>query len=371
MRIAIGSDHAGYLLKTSLRSFLDERGERVTDYGTQTDSISTDYPDTALQVAQDVANGKADRGILICGSGVGMSIAANKVRGVYAVLGNDLYTARMSRRHNNANVLALGGRIVGVDLAKEIVSTWLDTPFDGGRHENRWGKIVAYEKTQLHCESGVEAISDKSPGRVVVVNHPLVQHKISIIRDKNTSVKEFRELVQEIAGLMAYETTRTLALEDIIVETPITQTVGKTLQGKKLAIVPVLRAGLGMVEGILRLIPNAKVGHVGLYRDPNTLNPVEYYCKLPNDIEDRDIYILDPMLATGGSAVAAIDLVKRHGGKRISLVNLIAAPEGVNKVHDSHPEVDIYVASMDERLNDHGYIVPGLGDAGDRLYGTK
>ena len=192
-----------------------------------------------------------------------------------------------------------------------------------------------------------------------------------MVRDKNTSVKVFRELVQEIAGLMVYETTRNMQLEPVEVETPITRTTAFYLSGKKVAIVPILRAGLGMVDGILQLIPNAKVGHIGLYRDPETLEPVEYYCKLPGDIGERDIIIVDPMLATGGSASAAIDLVKRRGGIRISLLCLIAAPEGVAKIHENHPDVDIFAAALDSHLNDHGYIVPGLGDAGDRLFGTR
>ncbi|QTX33593.1 uracil phosphoribosyltransferase [Aminithiophilus ramosus] len=369
MHVAIGSDHAGYALKVNLMAFLKERGETYSDFGAHSEDVSIDYPDVAWAVAESVASKKVERGILICGSGVGMSIAANKRSGVYAVLGNDLYTAKMSRLHNDTNVLALGGRLLGPTLAREIVSLWLDTPYEGGRHDQRLDKIKDKEFSKGERDTSCE--TNTNNGKLILVDHPLVQHKVSIIRDKNTSVKEFRELVQEIAGLMAYETTRTLALEPIDVETPITRTVGKTLQGKKLAVVPVLRAGLGMVEGILRLIPNAKVGHVGLYRDPETLEPVEYYCKLPNDIQERDIFILDPMLATGGSAVAAIDLVKRQGGKKISLVNLIAAPEGVRRVHASHPEIDIYVAALDEKLNDHGYIVPGLGDAGDRLFGTK
>ena len=208
-------------------------------------------------------------------------------------------------------------------------------------------------------------------GKVVIMDHPLIQHKVGIIRDRNTSVKEFRELVQEIAGLMVYEITRALSLEEVEVETPISRTKALTLSGKKLAIVPILRAGLGMVEGILRLIPNAKVGHIGLYRDPESLMPVEYYCKLPGDIEERDIFILDPMLATGGSSAAAIELIKKRGGRKITLVCLIAAPEGVALVHRNHPEVQIFTAALDGRLNEHGYIVPGLGDAGDRLFGTK
>ena len=208
-------------------------------------------------------------------------------------------------------------------------------------------------------------------GNVTVIDHPLVQHKLSHLRDIHTGPKEFRELVQELAMLLCYEATRDLPLAEIVVETPIGPANAKELAGKKLGIVPILRAGLGMVDGLLSLIPAAKVGHIGLYRDPETLKPVDYYCKLPPDVQERDIIIVDPMLATGGSAVEAINLVKKAGCKNVKLVNLIAAPEGVKAVRDAHPDVDIFVASLDSFLNDHGYIVPGLGDAGDRLFGTK
>ena len=207
--------------------------------------------------------------------------------------------------------------------------------------------------------------------KVHVLDHPLLQHKLSILRDERTGSKEFREVVSEIATLMCYEATRDLPLEEVEIKTPITTGKFKTLAGKKLAIVPVLRAGLGMVEGILQLLPAAKVGHIGLYRDPQTLEPVEYYCKMPNDIAERDIIILDPMLATGGSASAAIQFIKNYDVKHIKLMNIIAAPEGIERVQRDHPDVDIYVAAVDEKLNDHGYIVPGLGDAGDRIFGTK
>lgn len=203
------------------------------------------------------------------------------------------------------------------------------------------------------------------------MDHPLLQHKLSILRDENTGVKDFREVVSEIATLMCYEATRDLPLEEVEIKTPITTAKFKTIAGKKLAIVPVLRAGLGMVDGILTLIPSAKVGHVGLYRDPDTLEPVEYYCKMPNDIAEREVIILDPMLATGGSASAAIQFIKNYEVKNIKLMNIIAAPEGIQRVHHDHPDVDIYCAALDEKLNDHGYIVPGLGDAGDRIFGTK
>ena len=203
------------------------------------------------------------------------------------------------------------------------------------------------------------------------MDHPLLQHKLSILRDENTGVKDFREVVSEIATLMCYEATRDLPLEEVEIKTPITTAKFKTIAGKKLAIVPVLRAGLGMVDGILTLIPSAKVGHIGLYRDPDTLEPVEYYCKMPNDIAAREVIILDPMLATGGSASAAIQFIKNYEVKNIKLMNIIAAPEGIQRVHHDHPDVDIYCAALDEKLNDHGYIVPGLGDAGDRIFGTK
>ena len=203
------------------------------------------------------------------------------------------------------------------------------------------------------------------------MDHPLLQHKLSILRDENTGVKDFREVVSEIATLMCYEATRDLPLEEVEIKTPITTAKSKTIAGKKLAIVPVLRAGLGMVDGILTLIPSAKVGHIGLYRDPDTLEPVEYYCKMPNDIAEREVIILDPMLATGGSASAAIQFIKNYEVKNIKLMNIIAAPEGIQRVHHDHPDVDIYCAALDEKLNDHGYIVPGLGDAGDRIFGTK
>ncbi|EAE9369032.1 uracil phosphoribosyltransferase [Listeria monocytogenes] len=206
---------------------------------------------------------------------------------------------------------------------------------------------------------------------VHVINHPLVQHKLTIIRDKNTGTKAFRELVDEVATLMAYEITRDMELEDIQVETPLQTTTAKTLTGKKLGIVPILRAGLGMQDGILKLIPAAKVGHVGLYRDHDTLEPVEYFVKLPSDVEERLFIVVDPMLATGGSAIMAIDCLKKRGARNMKFMCLVAAPEGIKALQDAHPDVEIYVAGLDEKLDENGYIRPGLGDAGDRLFGTK
>ena len=206
---------------------------------------------------------------------------------------------------------------------------------------------------------------------VHVLDHPLIQHKLAVLRSKNTSVKEFRELISEIAGLMCYEATRNLPTREVDVETPIWTAKCRMLAGKKLAIVPVLRAGLGMVDAMVDLIPSAKIGHIGLYRDPETHEPVEYYCKLPEDIENRQVFVVDPMLATGGSAVAAIDFLKKHGCKSIIMMNIIGCPEGIKRVTEAHPDVELYLAACDEKLNDHAYIVPGLGDAGDRIFGTK
>ncbi|MDW7656840.1 MAG: uracil phosphoribosyltransferase [Bacillota bacterium] len=206
---------------------------------------------------------------------------------------------------------------------------------------------------------------------VFVFDHPLIQHKISLMRDKRTTTKEFRELVSEVAMLMAYEVTRDLPLEEVEIETPVAIARTKVLAGKKLALVPILRAGLGMVDGMLNLLPMAKVGHIGLYRDPKTLEPIEYYCKLPEDAQERDIVVLDPMLATGGSASAAVSFLKQKGICNIKFMCLIAAPEGISRLHRDHPDVPIFCAAKDEKLNDHAYIVPGLGDAGDRLFGTR
>ena len=206
---------------------------------------------------------------------------------------------------------------------------------------------------------------------VHIIDHPLIQHKLAVLRNKETSVKEFRELVNEISGLMCYEATRNLPTVEVDVETPLMTAKCRMLAGKKLAIVPILRAGLGMVDAMVDLIPSAKIGHIGLYRDPETHKPVEYYCKLPEDIGNRQVFVVDPMLATGGSAVAAIDFLKEHGCKNITMMNILGCPEGVAAVQAAHPDVEMYLAAMDEKLNDHAYILPGLGDAGDRIFGTK
>ena len=207
--------------------------------------------------------------------------------------------------------------------------------------------------------------------KVVVMDHPLIAHKIGIIRKKETGTREFREMISEIGTLITYEATKDLKLQDVEIETPICKTTVKELAGKKLAVIPILRAGLGMVEGVLTMIPSAKVGHIGLYRNEETLEPVEYYCKIPKDCDERDVFVVDPMLATGGSAIAAIQMLKDHGVKNMRFLCIIAAPEGVKKLQEAHPDVDIYIGALDEHLNENGYIVPGLGDAGDRIFGTK
>ncbi len=207
--------------------------------------------------------------------------------------------------------------------------------------------------------------------KVMILDHPLIQHKLGVIRRKDVGTKDFRTIVSEIAGLMCYEATRDLKLMDVEIETPIAKATVKELSGRKLAVIPILRAGLGMVDGVLTMIPAAKVGHIGLYRNPETLEPVEYYCKLPEDCGEREVFVVDPMLATGGSASAAITMLKEHGCKHIRVMNILAAPEGVKRLQEDHPDVDIYIAGLDDHLNDHGYIVPGLGDAGDRIFGTK
>lgn len=364
MKIAIGCDHAGFVLKGAVLDCLRSRDIDVLDLGAYEFDKEDSYVDPALRVGGAIADETVDAGILMCGTGYGISIAANKVPGIRAVACWSPESARIAKAHNGINVLALGGRETTPEEVPAIISAWLDTVFEGGRHLQRLEKISQAEKSTLNLHSQGE-------GKITIFNHPLIQHKVGIIRSVDTSVKQFRELLNEITGLMVYEITRTLPLTEKEIQTPLERTTVHTIEGRKMAIIPVLRAGLGMVDGILQIVPNCKVGHIGLYRDEKTLKPVEYYCKLPFDIEDRDIFVLDPMLATGGSSSAAIQLVKNRGGRRISLVSLIAAPEGIDRVHADHPDVNIFSAALDSHLNEHGYIVPGLGDAGDRLFGTK
>lgn len=357
--IALGCDHGGFDLMQKVKEHLVTKGVAFKDFGTYTNE-SCDYPEYAKKVCAAINDGTCSKGILICGTGIGMSMVANKVAGIRAALCNDVYSAKLTREHNDANVLCMGSRVTGDALALMITDEFLDTEFSNeARHQRRINMM------------GEASEPEKADEMIMVMDHPLIQHKIGIIRREDTSSKEFREMIGEIAMLMCYEAARNLPLEDVQITTPICDTTAKKLQGKKTAIIPILRAGLGMVEGMLSIIPAAKVGHIGLYRDPATLEPVEYYCKLPSDIESREVFVTDPMLATGGSAAAAITLLKQHGARKIHFMCIIGAPEGVRRMREEHPDVDLYIGALDERLNDHGYIVPGLGDAGDRIFGTK
>ena len=358
--IAIGCDHGGYDLKLEIIKYLEREGLAYKDFGCNGESV--DYPIYARKVGQAVLDGECEKGILICGTGIGISIAANKMKGIRCALCSDCFSAEATRLHNDANIIALGGRVLGPELAVKIVDTFLKTPFSGDERHVRRISMIEEERTRTRR---------KSMSKVYVMDHPLIQHKVGIIRREEVGSKDFRQMISEIAMLMCYESTRNLKLQDVKIKTPICETTVKELAGKKLAVVPILRAGLGMVEGMLAMIPAAKVGHIGLYRDPETLEPVEYYCKLPSDCNEREVYVVDPMLATGGSCVAAIQMLKEKGVKNIHFMCIIASPEGVERLQKEQPDVDIYIAALDEKLNDHGYIVPGLGDAGDRIFGTK
>jgi uracil phosphoribosyltransferase len=273
--------------------------------------------------------------------------------------------AKLSIQHNNSNILALGERVTGVDHSLDIVDTWLKSEFLGNRHAKRVDKITQIEQSNISVNEVI------SMNAVHILDHPLIQHKISLLRDKNTHTKEFRELVSEVSMLMGYEVTRNMPLKEVEIETPMGIAKTKVVSGKKLGFVPILRAGLGMLDGMINLLPMAKVGHIGLYRDPKTLEAVKYYCKLSDDISEREIVLLDPMVATGITATTAINYLKEKGVLNIKLMCLISSKAGINRVISNHPDIEIYTAAVDDELDDNAYIIPGLGDAGDRLYGTK
>ena len=365
MRIAIGSDHGGFEQKQQFIDYLRGLGHDVIDLGPST-SDSVDYPEYGAKVAHCVADGAADRGICICGTGIGISVAADKVPGVRASSITSVPFAHLFREHNNGNVIGLSGRFVSYEDNRQIVDEFLSTEFAGGRHARRVHELAELDRENTGCSCGAF-----DPDRVTIINHPMVQHKLTILRDEQTGSKQFRELVKELALFEGYEATRDFPLEDVRVTTPICETTGKQIAGRKVAIVPILRAGLGMVDGMLELIPAARVGHLGMYRDEETHQPHEYYAKVPADIEQRTCLVVDPMLATGGSATAAIHYLRERGVKDIRLLVLIAAPEGIQAVLDFDPAVRIFTCAVDEKLNENAYIVPGLGDAGDRIFGTK
>ncbi|HIS70248.1 MAG TPA: uracil phosphoribosyltransferase [Candidatus Gallacutalibacter stercoravium] len=375
MKIALGADHGGWNIKEAVRRHLEDKGIPYIDFGTYNEE-SVDYAPFAEQAAKAVQSGECQYGILCCGTGIGISIAANKVHGIRAAVCCDAFCTEMTRRHNDANILAMGGRVISPQKAVELTDIFLSTPFEGGRHARRVAQVMALEReeeqqNESRPAAGCGKEEDKVDNQVFVMDHPLIQHKLTLLRDKNTGSKEFRELVGEIAMLMCYEATRDLPLKEVEIETPVALAKTKVIAGRKMAFVPILRAGMGMVNGVTQLVPAAKIGHIGLYRDPETLQPVEYYSKLPSDIVERDVVVLDPMLATGGSAIDAISIIKRSNPKSIKFMCIIAAPEGMKALTQAHPDVPVYCAAMDECLNDHGYIVPGLGDAGDRIFGTK
>jgi uracil phosphoribosyltransferase len=363
--IVVGSDHAGFKLKEEIIKYLKENNYEYLDCGTYSES-SVDYPDIALKITNEITKKNADKGIIICGTGIGISIAANKIKGIRAALCTDTLMAKLSRQHNDSNVLAMGGRIIGLDLSLDIIETWLNTEFLGERHLNRVNKI-----SNLETSNKNPSIDENKSDKIHILSHPLIQHKVSLLRDKNTHTKEFRELVSEVSMLIGYEVTRNMPLKQIEIETPVGIAKTKIISGKKLGFVPIIRAGLGMLDGVINLLPMAKVGHIGLYRDPDTLEAIKYYGKIPEDASERDIVILDPMLATGKTSSSAIEFLKEKGVKNLKLMCIIASKSGIKLINTNHPDVEIYTAAVDDELNDKAYIIPGLGDAGDRLYGTK
>lgn len=349
MNFVIGADHAGYEYKEELKEELQEQGYEVEDVGTDS-TEACDYPDLAHRAAEQILESEPTRGILICGSGVGMSMTANRHRGIRAGRCLTPEAVRQARAHNNINCLTFGARDISLSEARKMVDAFIETEFEGGRHSERLDKV------------------DNPP--LKVIEHPLVQTKLTQLRNKETTKKKFRELIAELTGLMFYEATGSCSTDEIQVQSPIAEAQGRELL-QRILLVPILRAGLGMVDPILKLVPTAKVGHVGLYREEDSLEPVEYYLKVPESLENCIVLLLDPMLATGGTASKAISLLKEKGfTSDIRFLCLVAAPEGVQTVREAHPDVSIYTASVDEKLNDDGYIIPGLGDAGDRLFGT-
>jgi uracil phosphoribosyltransferase len=361
--IAVGSDHAGFALKQEVQRMLEKRGLAFEDVGCDS-TESVDYPDFAKAVCEEIQKGKAVRGILICGSGIGMAIAANRGPRIRAAACTTDAMARLSRQHNDANVLCLGARLNKPEEVGAILEAWLTAEFEGGRHTRRIEKIDAQPPS---------AFEEKRPQKVVrIVDHPLVQHKLTYLRDRRVDAKIFREIVDELSTLMAYEVTRDLPTDEKRVSTPMElEAIGHYVRSERIGIVPILRAGLGMIHGIMKVIPMAAVGHIGIFRDHDSLKPVTYYAKLPERCEDRLIIVVDPMLATGGSAVAAVDAIKSKGARRIRFCCILAAPDGIAKLHGTHPDVEIFTSGIDHELNAKGYILPGLGDAGDRLFGTR
>lgn len=356
-RIAVGADHAGYAAKEALLDVAREGGRAVADLGTHSDE-TVDYPLYARRVAEAVSSRQADWGILLCGSGVGVAIAANRVRGIRAAVCEDPEIARLARAHNDANVLVLPGRKLDDARRGEILRVFRETPFEGGRHARRVAQM----------DEMYAATDPKRPG-LVIPSHPLVADRLTQMRSAATPPHAFRAAMRSLAPFLVYEAARGIGTRPVEIETPIQKTSG-TLLGPRIVLFPILRAGLGLLDGAIEVFPEARVGLIGVYRDEKTLEPVAYHLSGPKDLSDSAVFILDPMLATGGSGVYATSKVKEMGAITVRFVCVIAAPEGVDRMQEAHPDVPIIAAALDPELNSHAYIVPGLGDAGDRFFGT-
>lgn len=361
MKVAIASDHGGFKCKSAIIDFLKDKYE-VKDFGTYSEE-SVDYPDYALKVATAVSSGKADRGILICGTGIGMSISANKVKRIRAAVVECPEYAKLARTHNDANVLCLSGRFMSLEECIECVDIFLTTDFSyDERHVRRVNKITQIDtSSQLLYE-----------GKVRLVDNPLVRHKLTILRKKDTPTSLFRKTLQEITSLLCYDLTNIVPIDEVEIETPLEKTTGYQIDMENVVIVPILRAGLAFEEPLIDLMPQAKVGHLGMYRDENTKHPVTYFDKMPDDIDKCMVLLVDPMLATGGSINMALDYLRSCGvTDRIVILTLVSAPEGIKNVLKHDDDVYIVTASIDRELNEDAYILPGLGDCGDRIFGTE
>jgi uracil phosphoribosyltransferase len=356
MKIYLANDHTGVAMKQAIAQHLTSQGHEVINLGTD-DTAAVNYASQGKTLGLAVANDSGAFGIGICGTGIGISIAANKVQGIIAGLVYEPQNAIVTRQHNNANIMITGARQIAIEKSNWVC--WCVS-------QNAIWRWTSWRTCQniINYGRGEKIMSLK------IFNHPLILDKLTRMRRKETSSKDFRENLNEIAELMVFEVCRDIPVVDVKITTPVAETIGKTID-TPIVLVPILRAGLGMTHGIQQLIPTARIAHVGLYRDEETLQPIQYYAKETEDIDKSIVLVVDPMLATGGSASAAIDIVKGWGAKNIRFVCLVAVQEGVDVLTKAHPDVDIYAASLDEHLNEHGYIIPGLGDAGDRIFGTK
>lgn len=354
-RIAVGSDHAGVDLKAALVETLSREGWTMMDLGPD-GSESVDYPDFARAVCSSLSRGEADWGLLICGSGVGMAITANKFPKIRASMAQSEEIARLSRQHNNCNVLTLGARFTPPEEALEIARVFFTTPFEGGRHARRVAKI----RSDCAYPAGEG---------VTVLEHPLIQHKLTLLRDNATLPKVFRETVEEVASLMAYDITRDLAVETKDVTTTLGTTArGTLIRGDQLVVVGMLRSGLGMVSGIGRAMPMAPLGHLGLRKQGQEW--VSYLCKLPMGLAERTVILVKPLLGNGDEVVRAVDILKERGARRIKVQCILVAPEGIGNLHAMHPDVEVFTAAIDEGVDEAGHTLPGMGDVGDRIFGT-